>query len=418
MLATSFLAGLFDVVVAIGGYLVAPAVTVAVIVVLHEAAHAIVGRLVGFRILSIELGKGPVWCAFWLGSALVTWSRWPDHGLVRVVASSGCLFRTRSILFFLAGPLANVAFAVGIWSLAGTLRETTDPKMAFLVPTVVIAWAMAVVGFLPVRMSRQPEYVADVVQVWRTLRTNAAAITAWLEAARRFAEHHDFWRAFLRGRVEEASQLAEAGIAAHPEDWAWPANGTLVAFVRGDTDRLVALQASFEAGAAAAVERMDRQSKGKPSRNEAALRRQIVTWPRVNRAFFLVHEGTPAALAEALRLTEGPATHGPTRSAEHVARSRTRGLVLLHMGKVGEGIRELRAAIASSEPYWLRALGAAYLAYGYALQGDERAARRYVRMSKRLHRESPLLPARLRLVDEALQRAQRATGRAPSPAIR
>jgi len=61
----------------------------------HEAAHAVVGTVLGARVLSLELRSGPPSCCAQVTDLSAPSGESPDHGLVRLIA------------YKLAGPIAQ-----------------------------------------------------------------------------------------------------------------------------------------------------------------------------------------------------------------------------------------------------------------------------------------------------------------------
>src|SRR5690606_8328880 len=98
--------------------------------------------------------------------------------------------------------------------------------------------------------------------------------------------------------------------------------------------------------------------------------------------------GSPELLVEAAAATEEMVRRFPRDPAVQ----RTAGFVELHRGRVGEGLRHLRAAWSAAEPPWARALTALYLAFGSSLLHRRKDAARWLRKAERLHPECVLLP--------------------------
>lgn len=394
-----------------------PVVTIALLIVVHEAAHALTGWALRFRVTSIDIGGGPIWSAFWIGAAKVTLARWPTHGFVHVVRQHRRFLRTRMVLFFAAGPAVTIACAVSLHVLASRARiETTwsDVGSFALTTSTFYAWALAVASMLPMRWGRHGLWRSDMLQVFDALRLDEARIDAILSSVPAASRRADYWAAFLRGHLDRAASVLGPRPDAAAERCDWHIDASLLAFVRDGLAAAMEHQRQAEHAATCLLGELERTGP-KPTPAQRAARHRLTRVLQVNRAFFLAHSDVPAELAEAAALAERWRGSSGADTTMRAAEMRTRGLVLLHSGRVGAGISELRRALGSTEEHWLRALGAAYLAYGHALRGETRKTRRYVRMANRLSPANPLLAVRLRRIEEALQAAAE---RAPLPAIR
>lgn len=380
-------------------WLMAPILTFVCILVLHEAAHAAVAWLVGFRVLHVEIGQGPAWRAWHLRSFVIVVRRWPTFGYVSAAWRGRAWLRCRNVAFLLAGPLMNIALAAAaIW----LLGFAGDPAQRFLwLPSAAVTVFMAVTGLIPFTMRSPFVFQTDLAKVIGMLRVTAAELDARLAASPRMLCVHDSWMPLLRGDLATAEASLASAMVRDPANWELHATSAILRLSRGDA-----------AGAMAAHEAMTTAQRqwaagllsapGPRTRGEHVLLAKQVRREQVNRAFFLVHLGSPTAVAQARALAEAWYPGAVPNDGDGVATLRTRGLVRLHSGAIARGITDLRRALAVAEPYWLRALGMAYLAYGHALQGEVRAARKWARKARRLHPRNPLLPLRLRLVEEEL----------------
>lgn len=378
-----------------------------VIVCAHEAAHALVARALGARVLSVQIGAGPAWGAIWIGSAAVTLRLWPTHGLVDLAYRNPRLFRTRHALVCLAGPVMNlcVLAACIAASTAATARsEGAGLPFWHLAPLVAtyIAGAIALVGVLPIDVRLGGGvHPSDLKQVLMMFRLSDEERDDGLTMQRATADHHLVWRDFLCGRVDAAQAGADALRAASPNDWGAVVLSSIVALARSGSQAALALHDEAEAGCAAWIEGLRAAGWAKQTRVATQIRlAQYVL--RLNRAYFLVHTDRSGDLQQAVELVKGMASQ--SHEQMQAATLRTRGLVQLHAGHVAKGMADLRRAFRMEEPIWLRSLCAAYLAYGHALQGEGRQAVRWLRRARSLHRRNPLLPAREKLVLDVLAR--------------
>lgn len=107
--------------------------------VLHELGHAIAGHLVGIRVFSIEIGKGPVVYEF-----LAARIRWRIHvivfgGITRGIPFTAHLFRLKEMIYVLGGPMANAVLLFASINLL-PLDETFKPTIFYgFMPMLLIA---------------------------------------------------------------------------------------------------------------------------------------------------------------------------------------------------------------------------------------------------------------------------------------
>ena len=80
---------------------------------MHEAGHAIAGRLAGYRIRLIRIGRGPEPFRLHLGLALLVWHFIPTSGSVAIYRPLADVRRERFMLIAGAG-FANALVACGL----------------------------------------------------------------------------------------------------------------------------------------------------------------------------------------------------------------------------------------------------------------------------------------------------------------
>ncbi len=86
-------------------------------IVVHEAGHAIVARLLGFRVLAVVLGAGPPVASLWLGGTRVELRLIPSGGVTVPATLHRRAYRLRLSLVLLAGPAATAALLWWGWVL-------------------------------------------------------------------------------------------------------------------------------------------------------------------------------------------------------------------------------------------------------------------------------------------------------------
>lgn len=411
----------FSLVAAVLAYALAPIGTQLLLCVLHELAHVLAAMLVGFRVVEIDLGRGPAWFARWWGGACVTLRPWPLHGYVRSLYRGRRWLRTRLAAVALAGPLWNVLAAVAMQVVTSAVLDDGEyftARGALLWATTLSCWVLALGAFVPALVGgRRGFFSSDVQFAWLAARANDAQLDDGLAANLTQAAQHRFERAFHRGDLAVAEAELSARVAANGPDEASWSDAALFALARGDATVAFAAHERAEAAARAAAS-VDQPDAAAPSLAARAARHEHAQQLAVARTFFLVQRGDPAALAEAQALAAAWPTgrYRGVPTATRTAMLRTRGELLLAQGQPAAAVPLLRAAVRGHEPYWLRAIGMALLAQALLGAGGASAVAEAVRWAARarqLDPHGPLLPRHRRLFEAAL-----AERRASAAAIR
>jgi hypothetical protein len=126
-------------------------------VVIHEAGHASVARLVGLRVLTITIGSGPLMASRKLGALKLEARRFlTGGGATNIYDPSAKPAKWRMVLALLGGASANLAFvALGIYPF------TLLPGGYHLDPTfVVVSYALLASQLLAAIMSLIPKRAA------------------------------------------------------------------------------------------------------------------------------------------------------------------------------------------------------------------------------------------------------------------
>lgn len=385
-----------------------------VLLLAHELAHALVGRLVGFRVLSAHFGFGPPVRVFWPFGLRVTLHRSPRGGHVVWQPRGRRWLRTRYALTVLAGPFANLAVAAAALPGLSAVMSGGVMQMGFAgvfsatFGVVAAAWAFA--GLWPWQVPGRP--VSDASLALGGCRSSDAAWQQSLDDWRQYAIRHDLWDALLRADYTELHKQIDAGEAESPEEPAWWSMRAIAALAGGDAiGALKARHRTAEVGRRA-LDAMDAEMEP-PERREAA-RAYRATWESnqvQNHAFFLAHTDRDGDLESAERICVALREDGEDPGA-NAARLRTHGMILLRLGRVDEGMEKLEAAYAMPEEFWQRAMCAGYLAYGHALRGDRKMARRFLRKARRLGARNPLVDIGERWTEAALAGTENLAGSA------
>jgi len=409
----------FSLVAAVLAYALVPFATQLLLCVLHELAHVLAAMLVGFRVVEIDLGRGPAWFARWWGCACVTVRPWPVHGYVCSLYRGRRWLRTRLVAVALAGPLLNLLAAVAMQAVTSAVLDDGEyctARGALLWATTLSCWVLALAAFAPALVGgRRGFFSSDVQFAWLAARATAAQLAAGLAANAAQAAQHRFECAFHGGDLAAAEAELAARVAANGPDEASWSDAALLALARGDAAAALAAHARAEAAAAATVSPADASTLPAPAR---AARHEHAQQLAIVRVFFLVQRGDVAALADAQALAAAWPTgrRASVSTATRTAMLRTRGELLLAQGQPAAAVPSLRAAVRGHEPYWLRAIGMALLAQALLRAGGDAAvaeAVRWAARARRLDPHGPLLPRHLRSFEAAV-----AERRASAAAIR
>ncbi len=335
--------------------------------VAHEAGHAALFRLVGWRVHGVTLGRGPLLFERVLEGVQVRMHAWPQGGFTLAAPVPGWPFRLvrlRWLAGTVGGPLGNALLAALSWNLrepAGDVFYGPTPALALLAANV---WLLAL-NLFPWR----PSSAAVPSDGWHLLTVPFASRwrLAELGAASFLAEGHSLE---ARGRLAEAVRWAEKAVAAYPEA-AQPRLS--LGFFLVYAGELARAQACF----AEALRQPD-------------LTPALLPFAQNNLAWSIAASGLRERMDEADALSRAAyAQHG-----WHAAIAGTRGAVLVEQGRLEEGLELLERALARPEEL-LPMARASYLcsrALALAALGRAREGATLVTEAERLEPRCPFLP--------------------------
>jgi hypothetical protein len=119
---------------------------------LHEAGHALMAALLGWRVGEVVIGMGRTVCSFRLGSAVVAVRLFPVEGFVRTVPTNLRLPHLKSALIYFAGPGIELVLAALILLLVGPDRLFTRADDYLLIvwqSLAIAATAQGVLNLIP-----------------------------------------------------------------------------------------------------------------------------------------------------------------------------------------------------------------------------------------------------------------------------
>ena len=344
-------------------------------IVVHEAGHAAMARLVGFRVVRVVSGLGPRLLGTTVGATEVELRLFPAGGLtvvsLRDPDDAGRAVRLRHFLVAAAGPAATLGIA-----LAGSALVPDSWQISWVTPEGALATLS----------------IASVVAVWNwwalitnlvPIGTNDGAILVWL----------------LRSTPEDVVDLADRLGASETAHRA--ADGDVVGALAASSDvDASTTNTAAVAGRAAALSLAGRWAEARSlllttfDREMPAARAALVA---NNLAWATAHLGDPSMLVEADEQSRFALDHAPHRLAAFLG---TRARVLALQGRLDEADELLDEA--AGRPDGTAATRAEDLATRALVslgRGDPVAARRDVDTALRLAPSSPGVSFVLERVD-------------------
>jgi tetratricopeptide (TPR) repeat protein len=185
------------------------------LIVIHEALHWSVGRLVGLRVLAVQIGLGRTLRRFTLAGVPVSLHALPTMGAVWPAARTLHLARTRWALMTLAGPATHLAWIlVALWLADRLLIDRPWQLHQGVKPLAALIFAnacMLVLGLVPCRVGGLSTDGAILLSLpLMKHRDRLRLVTAqWLVSAQRAHAAND---------LASAARHVEDGLAAQPGD--------------------------------------------------------------------------------------------------------------------------------------------------------------------------------------------------------
>jgi tetratricopeptide (TPR) repeat protein len=364
----------------------------ALIIVPHEAGHALAARLVGLRVFRVIIGQGPILWSCRLGRMHLEIRTQQTAGFTVIGHPTVRWFRLCSFLMILAGPLVNlVLLLVALWALPSSggvpdlfagwpgplLPFTFLAAIAFLVLVGLFPWLTTVNG------QRVP---SDGLQLLLIPFLSRQAIEQ--------AHAHYFVleanECLEAGRPADALRWYERGLEHYPAD---PMNAYGVASVLFKTNELARARQY-------AAERLKRQDL--PPLYQALYEDLAATV--ILHLIFAAWDHGMAAAPETEELLQQAEEHCH-RALIHEAQLApetccsmygTLGCIFIEGGKLEEGEVLLRKSLARLESPQDRAYCYSYLAVAAARRGEQDKARQFLESARTLKPEHPALKRALR----------------------
>ena len=179
----------------------------------HEAGHAVVARVCGWRVNEIRLGFGPVIGRYALWGLPVELRTFPIVGLVSVVPTSVRLARLKNMLIYAAGPAVELGIAFVVASIVGwDAIITPSQSLGIIVAQSLGLAALFGAGLNLLPFSPQPGVITDGLGIVLSPFLSRAHFEG-LMVRPILVEGH---RMLESGRVAQALLHFEAAIEANP----------------------------------------------------------------------------------------------------------------------------------------------------------------------------------------------------------
>ncbi len=182
--------------------------------VVHEAGHAIVAGLCGWKVDEIRLGFGPLIGRYRPWGQAVELRAFPIVGLVSCVPTSLKFARTKNLLIYAAGPAIELALAALLASAVGweTMLSASDSIGVIAAQSFAIA-AVFGAGLNLVPFSPQPGVITDGMGILMSPFLSKSHF-AGLVVRPTLVKGN---RLLVEGRVAQAQVVFEEAIKEHPE---------------------------------------------------------------------------------------------------------------------------------------------------------------------------------------------------------
>lgn len=326
------------------------------LIVLHELGHALVGRLLGYRIFEISVGTGPPLVATVVGRTRVSLSMIPAGGHTLLAPRSDRLVQAREVFVSIAGPAVNVVVLAVVFG--SDMPEPWRSAVIWLSAALAIEnlWPRRVTGPLGVVFS-------DGLRAAHALDADDAAVRSLL-ASRYLGESY-----VSHAKHDHADAIVwdQRGLADFPGNPSFEGDIATSQIMLGEygpaRERLLGL-----------VDRPDLEDA------QRALYRNNLAW-----ADLMLDD--PELVPEALSLSKAALDVLPTIPAV----KGTRGFALIMGGGIDEGIVLCGEAQRGNRGRDERASNACCLAIGAARQGRIGVAERHLRNAIRLAPENALI---------------------------
>ncbi len=337
--------------------------------VLHELGHVAIGKLAGFRMFSIDIGRGRVLYDFRVWFLQCRVRSIPFGGLAHGAAMSGRFFKIRRFLMVLGGPMANAILLAGAVMLLPIDERLAMSVFHGFVPVLIFGLANAfllAVSLWPYDFdSAAGKLSSDGKLVWKIWWAGKAEIDQHLAAR--------YWMEAVECAVEKDAagmrKWIDAGLRLFPNNLLLKISQPGILYIEGrysDAMRSYALL----------LGRFKKQ--GLPDMDWHLLN-SIASCCILSRRQDLLGRAEICSRAASKKNPLSPYCRG------------TRGSVLVETGQIDAGLKELLYAFQNVPGRVGRALTACYIGIAEAKKGNPAASRHYFDTARKLDSKCVLL---------------------------
>lgn len=335
------------------------------LILIHELAHAAVGKLVGLRVFAIVVGIGRT---LWQGSVLdMDWAvnMVPVAGITAIGVRPMPHIRGRIFLVYLAGPASHILLALAC-HLAIQLLPIPDFADRVLRVLIFANFFLAVVNLFP----RKAASIAGTQgsDGWHLLRTPSLPED---ELTKQYVGSYagEAIRAYHNHNLDSARAWVDKALALDPGSGI---AGNVLGILQMARREYAASRGTF-------LQLLDTPEGKEPGMHFILLN---------NVAYLNALLRDPSLLPEADELSAEAFKHLPWLPAV----VGTRGTVLVELGRLEEGIALLKKAMSLHGDKQGKALNACHVALGEMRRGSPGEARKYLATARTLDPRCFLLP--------------------------
>jgi tetratricopeptide (TPR) repeat protein len=336
------------------------------VIIPHELGHAIVARILGLHVFMVVVGSGRTLKKFQLFGFSWEFKQFPLYGFTVCCVKSAKLYRLKRMLVTLAGPAVNLGLIAAALFAYGSLRMIRSWSIPFM-PFACFAFAnlwMLIVNLVPrYYKTVHGKLPSDGLSLLRLPFSSKADIDQNIV----FYYALEGLELRKKGQLNAAIQWYQKALSRYPGDTRL-LNDYAVALI--DCER-------FDEAKALCNQIIEKQEPD-PG---------IMAIVHNNIAYLNILLGEKTLLEEA----DASSSHAFANWPWIPAIKGTRGMVLVELGRIDEGIRLLKEALDRNERARDKALSAAYLAVAEARKGNRIRAQQYLETATQYHSDHPLI---------------------------
>jgi tetratricopeptide (TPR) repeat protein len=347
----------------------------------HELGHALAARACGMHVFQVAVGVGKKLFECRIFGVLVEFRTIPYGGVTLALTPSREHFRSREIIYALAGPVANLLVALLVLAVVGWDRVADFRPHQKISPWTLLFASNALVfitNLIPRSFSSATGHmISDGGHIVRAFVMKQEHVEQLRQAF--YAAHTDAAR--QRGDMRSAAAWTERGLRDYPEDRSLLLHHgvSLIEAQKFDQARALFQKLLHDCDA-----------------DDLAVRALLMNDIACVDALM----GGRELLDEADEYSDYALKVLPWMAGV----KGTRGTVLVERGNLLEAIPLLEASLREAEEPWGRAQSACFLAIAEARRSHPEKAIEYLDLARKLHRDCFLIPRAERSMQQPIAR--------------